>query len=466
MKKIALSVSFVMVISLMASCSSNNKVNFYNYDGTLIWQTSSIKGAAVEYGGELPTKPSDEMYDYTFSGWNHSLFETSSYKNYYAQFEKSLRNFKVTFRDYDNTFISEFVVPYGSNVISQAPTNMERANTDRNHYYFSGWSGGDLTYVTSNLMMTASYSEVECFQVSYIDYDNTLIYSEFVEKGGSSSYSYDNYIDVDYNHVSAFVGWNVSAVDVDQDMVIIAQYKLVKAYTVTFLNYDGSVLYTAKVPEGSTAVYRGSTPTRPSTQSGNYTYTYTFSGWDNSLTNVHNSFSVTAKYDTSYTYYNAAYNSAINSFKSFCTTLDSDNVYKGVVYSGLNGNMYEQIFACYDPSNDSCYIQFYMSSQTTGTPSSVTTWLYLPESEPGSYSVHYIYRFGSNSSTNISFNGFAEISGSFNSYSSVSFYYYSNPGGTSLSSNQETCAGMIHKILTKASAKTFFKAQALGFSNY
>ena len=466
MKKLALSVGFVVAISLLASCSGNKKVNFYNYDGTLMWQTSCKKGAAIQYGGELPTKPSDEMYDYTFSGWNHTLYEADSYKDYYAQFEKTLRNFKVTFRDYDNTFISELITPYGSNVTSQVPENMSRNNTDRTHYYFSGWLGGDLTYVTSDLMMTAEYSEVECFQVTYMDYDGSYLFSEFVEKGGSSYYSYDRVMDFDNDHVYAFAGWDVSAVDVDRDIIITAQYKIVKAYTVTFLNYDGSVLYAVKVPEGSTAVYKGSTPTRPSSQSGNYTYTYTFSGWDQPLTNVQSSYSVTAKFDTTSSYYNATYNSAINSFKNFCTSLDSDNVYKGLVYSGLNGNMYEQMFACYDPSSGSCYLYFYMSAQTTGTPSSVATWVYLPESEPGSYTVHYIYRFGSNSSTNISFNGYADISGTFNSNSSVSFYYYSNPGGTSLSSNQETCAGMIHKVLTKASAKSFFKAQALGFRNY
>lgn len=53
-------------------------------------------------------------------------------------------------------------------------------------------------------------------------------------------------------------------------------------HTVTFKNWDGTTLYSSLVKEGDTAVYRASTPTR----SDGADYTYTFSGWNKSLTNV------------------------------------------------------------------------------------------------------------------------------------------------------------------------------------
>lgn len=46
-------------------------------------------------------------------------------------------------------------------------------------------------------------------------------------------------------------------------------------YTVTFKNYDGTILSTQKVLSGEVPVYEGSTPVKPSDD----TYNYTFNGW-------------------------------------------------------------------------------------------------------------------------------------------------------------------------------------------
>ena len=63
-------------------------------------------------------------------------------------------------------------------------------------------------------------------------------------------------------------------------------------YKVTFANYDETVLFTDTVKAGETAVYEGETPTRPADDE----YTYTFSGWDKTLTNVQSSFTTKATY--------------------------------------------------------------------------------------------------------------------------------------------------------------------------
>ncbi len=62
-------------------------------------------------------------------------------------------------------------------------------------------------------------------------------------------------------------------------------------HTVTFKNYDGTVLGTASVKEGSAATYVG-TPVRPA----DVWYTYTFSGWSADLSNITEDITVVAQY--------------------------------------------------------------------------------------------------------------------------------------------------------------------------
>ena len=73
--------------------------------------------------------------------------------------------------------------------------------------------------------------------------------------------------------------------------------ELLAEYTVTFENYDGTVLYTESVERGGTAhdpVLTGliETPTKPSSVE----YVYTFYGWSSAITNILQNTTVTATY--------------------------------------------------------------------------------------------------------------------------------------------------------------------------
>ena len=65
-------------------------------------------------------------------------------------------------------------------------------------------------------------------------------------------------------------------------------------YDVTFVNYDGTVIETQKVKEGTDAADPSlkAVPTKPST----VWYTYTFTGWDKALTNITGATTITAQY--------------------------------------------------------------------------------------------------------------------------------------------------------------------------
>lgn len=64
-------------------------------------------------------------------------------------------------------------------------------------------------------------------------------------------------------------------------------------YTVTFLNYDNSLLYRAiDIKEGEPAIYSGELPTRPDSNE----YTYSFIGWDKDISAIYSNLAVFAKY--------------------------------------------------------------------------------------------------------------------------------------------------------------------------
>ena len=66
---------------------------------------------------------------------------------------------------------------------------------------------------------------------------------------------------------------------------------VVNTYTVSFLNYDNSLLYRTTVEEGMPAIYEADTPTRPETDE----YRYEFIGWDKDLNSIKKNVATIAK---------------------------------------------------------------------------------------------------------------------------------------------------------------------------
>lgn len=65
-------------------------------------------------------------------------------------------------------------------------------------------------------------------------------------------------------------------------------------FSVTFINYDNSLLYQTEVEKGSPAFYQGKTPERAESD----TYIYEFAGWDKDLTSIQSDVVTIAEYES------------------------------------------------------------------------------------------------------------------------------------------------------------------------
>lgn len=453
-------ISAILTIGVSACSGKQTMVEFYNYDGTLLWETPYKKNMELEYLGETPIRPSDEMYDYVFSNWNHSLDEVELYKTFYAQYESSLKQFTVTFKNYNNTTLKTVRVNYGDNALLYAPSNPTRTNTDRTHYYFEGWGDEDLTYVTCDMTVTAKYNEIDCYLITYFDDDGSLLHKEYVEEGKNGTYTYDNYFSNNDGDFYVFDKWDKNITNVKSDMSVYAQYKFSNGYYVTFNNYNGNQLYVDNVPEGYTATYKGSTPTKASTTSGNYKYTYTFSGWDKSLDNVTSDFTTTAQFSYTSTYYNANYENALQRIRNNAVNYDSDN---GLYYQHFGTNITSTMtytgLAEYDPSTDVVDL-FYAAVSTKGIACGIT--IYFDNHKPGTYYITFISKYNG---TTIA-TGMGQISGNWNSYSTISFSSFSYNVNYNKSDFIDIADSLVSICLSAARSTSWIDTYDLGFTNY
>jgi len=209
-------------------------VTWYNYDGTVLEEDRNVKyGTMPSYDGETPAKEPSEYCEFVFSGWSPKVSIVTG--NAYYMAEYALRDlYTVTWENFDYTVLEvDKSVKYGTTPTYDGETP-ERASDGIYEYTFSGWSPS-IAPVTQNVTYRAQFDE--------------------------------NPIEVE------------------------------RSYTVTWKNYDGTVLEEDKnVKYGTMPSYDGETPVRATDE----IYEYTFSGWSPSISNVYRNITYTAQYEENY----------------------------------------------------------------------------------------------------------------------------------------------------------------------
>ena len=265
------------------------KVTFVNFDGTEL-KSESVKKGSSATAPENPTRPADAQYTYTFKGWDKEFTNIQAETTVTATYTETLNKYTVTFVNWDGTELSKQTVEYGS--AATAPKNPTREGTAEVTYTFAGWDK-PFTNITGDTVITATYtSSGSTYTVTFVNWDDTVLKTETVAFGTAATAPDDPVRDGDAQYSYTFAGWDKSFDNVTGDITVTATYVVsVNKYTVTFVNYDGSVLKTEQVAYGSAATAPVN-PTRPTTSQ----YIFKFDGWDKAFNYITGDLTVKATY--------------------------------------------------------------------------------------------------------------------------------------------------------------------------
>ena len=233
------------------------------------WNGTVLKTQQVQYGGAATAPANPTRAGYTFTGWDKAFTNVTANLVVTAQY--SINSYTVTFKDWNGTVLKTQQVQYGG--AATAPANPTRAG-----YTFTGWDKA-FTNVTANLVATAQYS-INTYTVTFKDWNGTVLKTQQVQYGGAAT-APANPTRTGYT----FTGWDKAFTNVTANLVVTAQYSI-NTYTVTFKDWNGTVLKTQQVQYGGAAT----APANP-TRTG-----YTFTGWDKAFNNVTANLVVTAQY--------------------------------------------------------------------------------------------------------------------------------------------------------------------------
>ena len=194
---------------------------------------------------------------------------------------------------YEVTFYDYDNTVLGSERVAPGGSAQAPQTPYRAGYRFNKWNG-NYENVNNDTSVYAQY--VRVFMVEFVDYDGSIIDTEEIDAGSSISAPNNNPSRINY----VFDGWYLNGEKlsanftrtVNSDLQIEARY--IRQYTVTFVDYDGRVIDTKVVNSGDTAAY----PTHPSRIG--YSYNQGSDGWDKDNTNITANTTITALYEINY----------------------------------------------------------------------------------------------------------------------------------------------------------------------
>ena len=254
-------------------------VQFFDWDDTM------LKSDSVAHG-ESAVAPSNPILEgHTFIGWDMDFDSVIHDMQIYAMYE--VNYYKVQFIDWDSTLISEQQVMYDNSAVK--PSDPQREG-----YSFIGWDK-EFEHVKDDMIITAQYQILQ-FNVSFLNWDGSVLQSLVVDYGTVPIYTEATpQRDGGDMYIYTFTGWSPEIMPTYYDMYYYAQYEQkLKVFTVTFLDWDSTIIETQHVEYGSYATVPAGIPTHEG---------YTFVGWDKEFGYITADLVVMALYEKDINYY-------------------------------------------------------------------------------------------------------------------------------------------------------------------
>ena len=270
-------------------------IKFVNEDGAVLQSSSVAYGETPEYTGETPVKEATAQYTYTFAGWDKEITLVTGEATYTATYTSTVNKYTVTFVDGDRVIKEAVGYDYGTDWADVEKPD----NPVKDGYAFTGWVNTPET-VTENVTVNATWTPVKY----------SIVYNL---NGGTNAAANPAEYTIESDAITladpswtghTFSGWYDNAEFTGDPVTTIAKgstgnVKLyakwtTNNYTVTWKNFDGTVLKTDQaVPYGTTPEYDDVTPTKAATKD----YRYEFAGWDPEIAAVTDDATYTAKFD-------------------------------------------------------------------------------------------------------------------------------------------------------------------------
>ena len=262
-----------------------------NWDGTELYSCSvtrwsnggqHIRGwndSDPEYQGNTPVRPSDQLFNYTFSGWK-KVSQAHSTTVFVAQYTATLNDpnkREIVWKDYNGSELKKDYLDLNT-MPSWSGNPPARESDARYEYSFSGWSPA-VSAVKDHAVYTAQYTSVPVkYTVTWRNEDGTVLKTaQNVEYDSIPSYDGATPVlnpTVQYTYV--FDHWERRESVSEKTISFTAVYRNVyNKYPVTWKNADGTVLKTDLVEYRLKPSYTGEIPA-PYTDA---MYYYSFSGW-------------------------------------------------------------------------------------------------------------------------------------------------------------------------------------------
>lgn len=195
--------------------------------------------------------------------------------------------FTVTWKDGNGKVIeTDRKVKYGDTPKYNGITPTKKA-TAQYEYTFSGWSP-EIKEVTSDITYTAQFTEsLVKYLISWNNEDGTLIKTTEVEYGKFPVFdgeepTKESTVKYDYK----FKGWYPELRAVTKNQSYKAQFDYAdRYYNISFINYDGSLLYSEKAKAYKSISTYTLSKLKP-TRENDDNYSYTFVGWTPSVSSA------------------------------------------------------------------------------------------------------------------------------------------------------------------------------------